>query len=49
LRYSFTGKALEAGKQAMFEINVLKMELENFFSRKYKLALLILASFASLC
>ncbi len=33
----------------MFELSLLQNELENFFSRKYKLAILILASFASLC
>jgi hypothetical protein len=33
----------------MFELSLVQIELEHFFSRKYKLALLILASFASLC
>ncbi len=33
----------------MFNVYLIKTELDRFFSRKYKLAMLALASFAALC
>jgi len=33
----------------MFEPNMLKIELRNFFTRKYRLAILALGCFAALC
>jgi hypothetical protein len=33
----------------MFEGNLIKLELRDFFNRKYRLAVLALASFISLC
>jgi hypothetical protein len=36
-------------KIKMFKSGIVKKEFDRFFSRKYRLAMLALASFASLC
>jgi hypothetical protein len=36
-------------QKKMFDLSLLQTELHRFFSRKTKLALLILASYLSLC
>jgi hypothetical protein len=37
------------GLRKMFDLVTLQTELRDFFSRKYRLALLVLASYAALC
>jgi len=34
---------------SMLDVNMIKVEMERFFTRKYKLAMLALASYAALC